>query len=260
VSNLKKIAKRATIDLCKLLERSPSRSHEAIVTLMHEVGGLPSDYNITEPVFKAQLNYLLEQNVSWSLATELAGVIKRLDTHKVVCITFDDGTLSSYNATLELLEAGANCTHFIIPDRVNRKDVKSMSWSQLRELNSVGVEIGSHSLTHPYLTRLAKHDLDEELNTSKSILEDELGKPVTSFAYPYGDYDRRVVDAVVEAGYACAFTTRHLYAPRECDVFQIPRFEPLESLQHLVEIYQGQGHWFYRLLGDYYKLRDRLSS
>jgi hypothetical protein len=84
-------------------------------------------------------------------------------------------------------------------------------------------------------------------------LEDRLGKSITSFDYPYGEYDNRIIEAV---GYSCAFTTGHLYASREPDVFQIPRFELLGSVHQLAEIYQGQGHWFYRLLNDYYRVRD----
>ena len=87
-------------------------------------------------------------------------------------------------------------------------------------------------------------------------LEDRLGKSITSFAYPYGEYDNRIIEAVADSGYSCAFTTRHLYASRKLDVFQIPRFEPLGSVNQLAEIYQGQGHWFYRLLNDYYRVRD----
>lgn len=260
MTGLKSIAKQSAIKFCKLLESAPRRDQDAIVTLMHEVGDIPSGMVITESVFRAQLEYMLEQNVSWYCATELAGSLGRINASNSVCVTFDDGRLCAFDATQGLLEAGAKCTHFIIPDRVNRQDKNTMSWSQIRELGSAGVEIGSHSLTHPYLTQLDKCRLDEELRTSKSILEDKLGTSVTSFAYPYGVYNQRVVEAVVDSGYTCAFTTRHLYASKGSGLFEIPRFEPLESLDHLVEISQGQGYWFYRLLGNYYRIRDLLRS
>jgi peptidoglycan/xylan/chitin deacetylase (PgdA/CDA1 family) len=253
---VKTLVKRALIVLCKGLEWSPHRNCDAIVTLMHEVGSSASDYNISEPVFRDQLSYLLEHDVTWYKATELALNLKHIVTSNSVCITFDDGTVSAYHATLELIDSGAYCSHFIIPERVNRKDVNSMTWSQIRELDSAGVEIGSHTLTHPHLIRLGEKGLNEELTTSKIMLEDRLGKSITSFAYPYGEYDNRVIEAVADSGYSCAFTTRHLYASRESDVFQIPRFEPLGSVNQLAEIYQGQGHWFYRLLNDYYRVRD----
>lgn len=66
-----------------------------------------------------------------------------------------------------------------------------------------------------------------------------------------------MVESVSESGYTCAFTTRHHYAAGDADVFKIPRFEPLASLDHLVELYEGQGHWFYRLLRSYYQFRDQ---
>ena len=249
-------AKRALIELCKGLEWSPHRNQDAIVTLMHEVGRSASDYNISEPVFRDQLSYLLEQGVTWYKATELASNLKHIVNSNSVCITFDDGTVSAYDAALELIDAGAYCSHFIIPERVNQKDVNSMTWSQIRELDAAGVEIGSHTLTHPHLIRLGEKELKEESTTSKIILEDKLGKSITSFAYPYGEYDNRIIEAVADSGYSCAFTTRHLYASRKSGVFQIPRFEPLGSVNQLAEIYQGQGHWFYRLLNDYYRVRD----
>ena len=131
-----------------------------------------------------------------------------------------------------------------------------MSWLQIKELDAIGVEIGSHSLTHRHLPALDDINLKQELSVSKQVLEDKLGKAVTSFAYPYGEYNQRVIKAVIDSGYTCAFTTRHIYASTVDDVFQIPRFEPLESVSLLVEIFQGQGHRFYQLLSSYYKIRD----
>jgi len=256
VPGVKSGAKRALIELCKRLEWSPCRNRDAIVTLMHEVGGHGSDYNISRPVFRGQLAYLLGQDVAWYRATELAENLKQITTSNSVCITFDDGTVSAYHAALELIEAGAKCTHFIIPGQVDRDQDDRMSWSQVRELDSIGVEIGSHSFSHPHLTGLREKELEDELTISRLTLEDKLGKPVTSFAYPYGEFDRRVTEMVIKSGYSCAFTTRHLFASKYSDIFQLPRFEPLESINYLVEVFQGQGHWFYSLLNRYYKIRD----
>ena len=256
---LKSGVKRSFIGICKALERAPHRNLDAIVTLLHEVDESTSEYSITGSVLNGQLRYLLDHDVTWYGATELAQNLAQVDTKSNVCITFDDGAVSAYQATVELIDAGAKCTHFIIPGQVNRKHGDRMSWSQIRELDSAGVEIGSHSLSHPHLTSLDAKQLKQEVVASKQTLEDKLGKPVTAFAYPYGEYDRRVVESVIDSGYSCAFTTRHLYASRDSNVFQIPRFEPLESVNHLSELFQGQGHRFYHFLNRYYKIRD-LSS
>jgi peptidoglycan/xylan/chitin deacetylase (PgdA/CDA1 family) len=76
-----------------------------------------------------------------------------------------------------------------------------MSWAQLRELADAGWEIGSHTRTHPRLTQLADEELARELGESREASERALGRPCRSFAYPYGDFDARVVKAAERAGY-----------------------------------------------------------
>ena len=72
------------------------------------------------------------------------------------------------------------------------------------------VEIGAHALTHPDLTPLADGDLGVEVAEGKRILEGIIGRPVTSFAYPLGRYDGRVVGVVRRAGYARAVVVEPL--------------------------------------------------
>jgi len=69
-----------------------------------------------------------------------------------------------------------------------------MSPSQVKELHDVyKAEVGSHTMTHPYLTKVDDATLDYELSQSKENLEKLIGEEVTSFAYPYGDFDSRVI-------------------------------------------------------------------
>ena len=81
----------------------------------------------------------------------------------------------------------------------------TMTWDQLREVAERGVEIGSHTVSHPHLTRLTDAELDRELGDAKTQIEDELGRPARLLAYPYGEHDARVHEAVRRAGYAAAF-------------------------------------------------------
>lgn len=81
-----------------------------------------------------------------------------------------------------------------------------LSWEGLRELASMGWEVGAHSRTHPDLTRLDDRALAEEVLGAKVVLEDRLGQPVRAFAYPYGRYDGRV-RASMRAAYRMACTT-----------------------------------------------------
>jgi peptidoglycan/xylan/chitin deacetylase (PgdA/CDA1 family) len=81
----------------------------------------------------------------------------------------------------------------------------TMDWDMLREIAERGVEIGSHTVSHPHLTQLSDDELDRELRDSRSLIEDELGRPVSLLAYPYGEHDARVQAAARRAGYAVAF-------------------------------------------------------
>jgi peptidoglycan/xylan/chitin deacetylase (PgdA/CDA1 family) len=80
-------------------------------------------------------------------------------------------------------------------------ELACMSWPQLRELAAAGWEIGSHTCSHPRLSRLGDAEIAAELRESRRVCEERSGAPCRSVAYPYSDYDERVVRAAVDAGY-----------------------------------------------------------
>ncbi len=112
-----------------------------------------------------------------------------------------------------------------LPERAD--ELATMSWHELRELARRGVEIGSHTASHPHLPELADAELHAELAESKQRIEDELGQPCRALAYPYGDDDARVHEAARASGYACAFSLRGVGG--RADRFALPR----------VDIYRG---------------------
>jgi peptidoglycan/xylan/chitin deacetylase (PgdA/CDA1 family) len=79
-----------------------------------------------------------------------------------------------------------------------------MGWEELGRLAEAGWEIGSHTRTHPRLPTLGGGALEDELAGSRTDLEERLGVPCRSLAYPYGAADRRVAQAARAAGYAAA--------------------------------------------------------
>jgi hypothetical protein len=76
-----------------------------------------------------------------------------------------------------------------------------MTPEQIAELAEAGHEIGSHSITHPFLTQATDSALGTELTGSKNRLESITHDSFVSFAYPYGDYDARVIDKLKDTGY-----------------------------------------------------------
>jgi peptidoglycan/xylan/chitin deacetylase (PgdA/CDA1 family) len=88
------------------------------------------------------------------------------------------------------------------------------------------LEIGSHTLSHPTLSAIAASERREEIATSKRVLEDQLGREVHSFAYPFGargTFDDAAVRDVDDAGYACAFTNVSGSFRAGSDALRIPR-------------------------------------
>ena len=102
-------------------------------------------------------------------------------------------------------------------------EMATMNWEELRGLPDRGVEIGSHTITHPHLTRLSDIELSRELQDSRSRLEDELGRACPLVAYPYGENDARVRAAARKAGYTAAFALRETFA--SADRFALPRVD-----------------------------------
>ncbi len=100
-----------------------------------------------------------------------------------------------------------------------------LSTAQLRGLNEEGIEVGSHTVTHPWLSRIPLERASEEIRESKERLEDLLGRPVDHFAYPFGDYSQAVRQIVIEAGYSGACSTRWGKRHKQADLFDLRRVE-----------------------------------
>jgi peptidoglycan/xylan/chitin deacetylase (PgdA/CDA1 family) len=97
----------------------------------------------------------------------------------------------------------------LIPLPMEETANRMLTWEQIQTMQRAGVSFGSHTLTHPAISRLEPAALDQELRESKVRLEDRLGVPIQDFAYPFGkpaDYEN-TPDAVARCGYRTASTT-----------------------------------------------------
>jgi peptidoglycan/xylan/chitin deacetylase (PgdA/CDA1 family) len=157
---------------------------------------------------------------------------------KLLHVTFDDAFRSVEKAVpiLEQLAVPATifaCADyaqdgrvFAVPELAARgamypRELATMNWNELRAVAERGIEIGSHTLTHPHLPELSDAELARELRESRSQLEDELGRPCRYLAYPYGDTDDRVGAAAQRAGYDAAFAL----SPRAPGRYALPRVD-----------------------------------
>ena len=123
----------------------------------------------------------------------------------VVSLTFDDGRQSSYAARALLAAHGMHGTFYVNSGLVGATlDDWHMTWSQLHELAADGNEVTGHSLTHADLTKLNRTELRREICDDRTKLLQQGFSPVTSFAYPYGEYDAAVTAMVKRCGYTSA--------------------------------------------------------
>jgi hypothetical protein len=122
-------------------------------------------------------------------------------------LTFDDGHASDYIEAFPVLaELGLRGTFFVVPTLVDTPG--HVTWQQLREMVAGGMEIGSHSLTHPFVDRLDRAGLEREFGESKVIIESRLGAPVRAASLPRGWAPPGVEAVLRDLGYRVFCTSR----------------------------------------------------
>ena len=168
--------------------------------------------------FEAQMKYLSQKGYQTIL-------LKELFTHqggRAVVITFDDGYKDVIEQGFDILQKyHFKAVVFIIVDKVGQPGY--LTWEDVARLKSAGWEIGSHTLTHPDLTKLNKEKAKKEIQESKTVLENRLHAPVVSFSYPAGRFNQRIVTLVQQAGYQEAVTTRFAPEEKSQERYQLPR-------------------------------------
>ncbi len=118
-------------------------------------------------------------------------------------------------------------------------EFSALSWDHAREMAAAQIEIGSHTAAHPILTNVASERLKNELESSMTALEQQLGPSPIHFCYPNGNVSSRERNAVEAAGYASAVTTEIKLCETDADRFLIPRIDAEPELHRLVQSTSG---------------------
>ena len=184
-------------------------------------------YVLPRELFQSQMDWL-QQNRWRGLSVSEA---LRYPHGNSVALTFDDGCETDLITAAPILkDIGFNATFYVTAGFIGKRGY--LSTAQLRQLHSLGVEIGCHSMTHAYLNNLGTSDLRREIVDAGKQIEDIIGARVEHFSCPGGRYDARTLSIAKDAGYRSVVTSESRSNSPATDPFQLGRVAILRSMNN----------------------------
>jgi len=188
------------------------------------------DYNrkklgITPQAFEKQLKLFTENGyVSYfvkDIPKLLSGEI--IPARKKIVLTFDDGYKDFYTNALPLLKKyNVKATIYIISNYIGKDDY--LTAFELQEIVKTKlIEIGAHTLDHKSLKSIKEDEIKKQILESKKNLEKEFGLPIETFAYPYGDYNQKVMQIAKDSEFIAAVAIDRVSALTQDNLFNLPR-------------------------------------
>ena len=207
----------------------------AILTY-HSIDESGSPISIDPRVFRSQMEFLARGKPR---IAPLAEVVRPDAPDDSVALTFDDAFTNFFALAAPILaDLGLSATLFVVTEHVGGENnwasarmahvtvptLPLMSWDQLAQVTRRGIEIGAHSRRHPHLTSLPAAALADEIHGSAERINAALGLRPVAFAYPYGDVNDAVADAVRPA-FERACTTELRPLAIGDDPIRLPRLD-----------------------------------
>ena len=190
--------------------------------------------------------------------TEAVEAVGQRCAGELAAVTFDDGYRDFAELAVPVVRAyGVHATLFVPAgwiggvngwDTGRAEQRAILTGRELRELDPSVVSVGAHGLTHRRLAGLSPAELHTETTVAKHVLEQACGRPVTLFAYPYGqadDFDTAAERAVAEAGFVAACSTRFGRGSQPAERFRLRRLgiEAGDSLEVVERKFDGAYDW-----------------
>lgn len=206
----------------------PILTYHYVEFVTDEKDTIRQSLNINPLIFENQLRTLKDAGFQLYAVRDIPDILsgKIPYASKSAVLTFDDGHRDFYTDVLPILEKyQTKATVFIIYDFINGSDF--MTEKQLLELTKHPlVEIGSHTLSHNYLSSSSSVLARQEISGSKQKLEELLGCKITSFAYPYGSINKNIINLVKEASYSAAVSSQWGICQTGEKILSLPRIKP----------------------------------
>lgn len=190
--------------------------------MYHKLGTAPSGVRlkglyVTARLFGRQLTELAAARYRSADPGDLRA--SAVPGERRLVLSFDDGFENVLRLGVgPLREQGFQAIQFLVPGLLGRTNEweqregeaseRLMDEAQVRDWLSAGHSIGAHTVNHPHLTRIPIKEAREEIRASRAMLEDRFGVRIRHFCYPFGDWSPAVRDAVADAGFETACTTK----------------------------------------------------
>lgn len=194
-------------------------------------------YVVDPASFEKQLTYLKENGYTVISLNYLSDALAKKVTlpPKSAIITFDDGWENQYRYAFPLLEKyGFTATFFVFTNAIGHRYF--MTWDELRFMDKYRMDIGGHTKSHLYLWQITdQNTLNDEIISSKKIIEEYLGRVIDTFAYPFGHYSDQVIETVKAAGYKIARSTYPgIYHDKE-NIYKLKAIEVTDNFDDFVK-------------------------
>jgi peptidoglycan/xylan/chitin deacetylase (PgdA/CDA1 family) len=235
----------------------------------HHIGSCPAEQEghrgiwVSEELFSRHLGWLRAKGFA---SVGLEQVREALEggrplPGKWVAITFDDGWRDNYATAMPLLiEHGFSATVFAVTGSIRRGPPSGgwddcLSAEEIREMRAKGFDIGSHTRTHPRLSKMDDASARAELEGSRSDLLQVLGEAPAWLAYPYGWFSPRVARIARDCGYHGAVSTIRDNRVSAGQLFWLPRVMVMgdttvprlaymmSCMYHLVHSWKNRTRW-----------------
>jgi peptidoglycan/xylan/chitin deacetylase (PgdA/CDA1 family) len=202
----------------------PILMYHHLADLASNATPLDHTWTVSPSNFEAQMSWLAGKGFHTISFPQLVAFLKHgqpLPARPVI-ITFDDGWAEGYSVAFRtLVKHNLVGTFFVYTNAIDHRQF--MTWAQLQEMSTAGMDIGSHTLSHPHLRSLTPDAAYKEIADSRALLEKRLNRQVTTFDYPFGEYDSATVDLVKRAGFESAVTISPGYKQRAEEILTLHR-------------------------------------
>jgi peptidoglycan/xylan/chitin deacetylase (PgdA/CDA1 family) len=185
---------------------------------------IEKDLSVSTEDFAKQVSFLKTAGYNFITMKDLAEVFKTkvLLPENPIVLTFDDGYEDNYTNAFPILQKNhITATVFLIYEKIGQTNY--LNESQIKEMSQVDIEFGSHSYSHPNLSRTSVSLLQKEVVDSRQLIGQKLGLTIDSFCYPSGQYNSLTEKTVENAGYTTAVTTNEGLVTAKSDPYAFPR-------------------------------------